>query len=167
MRRSSLQAPEGFRRLSDMLAGVRVEETLQTSQERPAHDREPNAAELSALEEAAVRDLRLFNAHVCESVEAAVEVLLNDIAATVLARELQIAPADIGAIVMQVLHRYAHEQPLRVRVSPSDAPRVTSGIPVVADETLREGDAILELRDGSVDASLGVRLESVLQAAAG
>jgi flagellar biosynthesis/type III secretory pathway protein FliH len=109
------------------------------------------------------RDVRLFHARVIEAVEAAVETLVNDIAAEVLGRELALAPVDIERIVDRVLQRFAEEEPLRVRVHADDAARVTCGVPVVADPRLRPGDAVIELRGGSVDASLGVRLTTLVR----
>jgi flagellar assembly protein FliH len=111
-----------------------------------------------------VRDVRLFHARIIEAVEAAVETLVTDIAADVLARELLLAPAEIEAIVDRALSRFAAEEPLRVRMHAEDVTRLHCGIPVLADEALRPGDAVIELRNGSVDASLGVRLASLLQA---
>ena len=114
-------------------------------------------------EEAALRSMRLFCAAVAEGVEAAIGQLLNDIAADVLARELQLAPADIARIVERALSRYLCEDPLHVLVHPDDACDVRCDFPVVKDPSLRPGDARLVLRCGSVDASLGVRLAAVLQ----
>jgi flagellar biosynthesis/type III secretory pathway protein FliH len=42
---------------------------------------------------------------------------------------------------------------------------VQCGVPVVADDSLAQGDVIVELRDGFLDATLGVRLEAVLRVA--
>lgn len=111
-----------------------------------------------------VRDVRLFRARVIEATEAAVETLLEDIAADVLARELRLEPADIETIVNRALERFAAEEPLRVRVHAEDAVRIRCGVPVVADARLRRGDAVIELRSGSLDVSLGVRLDSILGA---
>ena len=111
----------------------------------------------------AVRDLRLFHARVIEAVEAAVETLVGDIAADVLGRELLLAPAGLEVIVDRALQRFASEQPLRVRVHPDDACGLNCGVPVVADARLRRGDAAIDLRDGSVDTSLGVRLAAIVR----
>lgn len=109
-----------------------------------------------------MRDLRLFRARIAEAVETAAELLIGDIAAEVLARELELAPANLHRIVDRALQRYFSEEPLRVRVHPADAATIECGVPVVADDGLLRGDAILELRDGYVDARLGVRLATVL-----
>jgi Flagellar assembly protein FliH len=112
-----------------------------------------------------LRDVRLFHARIIEAVEAAVETLVADIAADVLGRELLLEAADIESIVDAALQRFSSEEPLRIRVNADDVSRVRCSVPVVADDRLRRGDAVLELRGGSVDASLGVRLASVIQAA--
>jgi flagellar biosynthesis/type III secretory pathway protein FliH len=111
-----------------------------------------------------LREVRLFHARVTEAVEASVETLVGDIAAELLGRELLLAPADIERIVDRALHRFAAEEPLRVRVHPDDLSRLKCSLPVLADDALRPGDAILELRNGYVDASLGVRVEALLRA---
>jgi flagellar biosynthesis/type III secretory pathway protein FliH len=110
-----------------------------------------------------MRDVRLFHARIAEALESAVERLLCDVACDVLARELQLAPVDIERIVDNVLQRYSAEQPLQVRVHPEDAANLQCALPTVVDANLARGDAIVELRDGFIDASLGVRLEAVLR----
>jgi flagellar biosynthesis/type III secretory pathway protein FliH len=149
-----------------MLAGSAVPQELEVPVEDATACETAQCDERAEAEAAIVRDLHLFHACIAEGVEAAVELLLSDIAADVLARELQIAPAEIESIVRRALERYAQEQPLRVRLSPSEAARISCSVPIVADECLREGDAVIELRDGSIDASLGVRLACVLERAA-
>jgi flagellar biosynthesis/type III secretory pathway protein FliH len=106
----------------------------------------------------------LFHARVIEAVEAAVEPIVEGIAADVLARELLVAPADVEAIVDRALQRFVSEEPIRVRVHPDDAPNVQCGAPVVADSSLQRGDAVIDLRNGSLDASLAVRLAVLLGA---
>jgi flagellar biosynthesis/type III secretory pathway protein FliH len=111
-----------------------------------------------------LRDVRLFHARVIEAVEAAVETLVGDIAAEVLGRELALAPADIESIVDRTLERFAAEEPVRVRVHAGEAERLRCTLPVVIDPQLRPGDAAIDVRTGSIDASLGVRLESAIRA---
>jgi flagellar biosynthesis/type III secretory pathway protein FliH len=50
-------------------------------------------------------------------------------------------------------------------VHAEDASRLNCGVPVAADMRLRRGDAVIELRNGCVDASLGVRLATLMRAA--
>jgi flagellar biosynthesis/type III secretory pathway protein FliH len=123
-----------------------------------AYDDTPADVELELA-----RDVRLFRARVMEAVDAAVEPLLAGIAADVLARELVLAPADVEAIVDRALARCSSEGPLRVRVHPNDAASVRSGIPVAGDEHLQRGDAIVDLRCGSIDASIAIRLAALLR----
>lgn len=178
-----MQTPERFRSLAATLIAARapapdepafeiVEElerasrssaALRQAQDEQAYAQDDGEWGDDLLELA--REVRLFQARVIEAVEAAVETLVGDIAADVLGRELLLAPADIDAIVDAALERFVSEEPLRVRVHPEDVPRLACGVPVVADAGLRPGDAVIELRRGSVDASLGVRLATLLQAA--
>lgn len=160
-----MQRPEGFRSLAEMLAAYEDRQEIAAPEEEAAAVETIECDERAEAEAAILRDLRLFHARIAEGVEAAVHTLLADIAADVLARELQIAPAAIASIVEGALQRYAQEHPLRVRLSPGEAARIACSVPVVADERLREGDAVIELRDGSVHATLGVRLGCVLERA--
>src|SRR5581483_6750791 len=104
-RKPSLHAPDGFRSLASLLVSAVGDEPAQP----PAAPTETCAsdsaydAEIGEL----LRDVRLFKARVAELVEDAVGTLLTDIAAQVLARELQLASADIGAVVEAVLQRFA------------------------------------------------------------
>ena len=154
-----MQKPEGFRSLAELLREPR--EKLQ-----PAAQLEPcdDADERRDVQTAAARELRLFLARVAEALDSAVEMLRNDIAAEVVGRELQLAPADLRAIVDRTLRRYALEAPVQVRVHPGDLDQLDGEFSTIADTQLRPGDAVLEMRSGAIDASLGVRLESVLRA---
>ncbi|HET9393697.1 MAG TPA: FliH/SctL family protein [Candidatus Rubrimentiphilum sp.] len=113
---------------------------------------------------AAAREVRLFMARVAEAVESATEMLRADIAAEIVGRELQLAPADLRSIVERTVRRYVLETPVRVRVHPDDLGAFDGTVPAVADAQLRRGDAVLELRTGTIDASLGARLDAVLRA---
>lgn len=131
--------------------------------ERPAVDISMERDERFEEREALLRDVRLFHARVREGIDAAVDTLISDIAADVLGRELLSEPANLRNIVSRLVERYFADEPVRVRVSPSDAADLRCALPVVADERLRSGDAVLELRCGSVDATLGARLSDVLR----
>lgn len=161
-----MQTPENFRSLAATLLAARTPapdepsfEILEEIIDAPA------AVETDDEQLGLLRDVRLFHARVIEAVDAAVETLVADIAADVLGRELLLAPAEIEAIVDRALARFAAEEPVRVRVHGDDAVRITCGVPVVPDARLRPGDAVIELRNGSIDACLGVRLHALLQAA--
>ncbi len=107
--------------------------------------------------------VRRFRAALGEALDGAVETLLREIAAAVLARELQLAPVDLGAIVKSVRREFAAEEPVRVRAHPGDVASLAQlDVAVVADPALRRGDVEIDVRDGTVDATLGARLEAVL-----
>ncbi len=132
--------------------------------EEPLTQAEP--VESVAHEIDVLREMRLFRARIIEATEAAVETLVADIAADVLARELRLAPADVETIVDRALQRFFEDEPLRVRVHADDALNVECGVPLVTDAKLQRGDAVIELRTGTIDARLGVRLATLLQATA-
>jgi flagellar biosynthesis/type III secretory pathway protein FliH len=165
-----LHTPEGFVSLASILRHAQDDEVLQPH--RHGEPVEPRCDDDVVVvddapcegEREMLREVRLFHARVTEAVEASVETLVKDIAAEVLGRELLLAPADIERIVDRALHRFAAEEPLRVRVHSDDLSRLKCALPVLADNALRPGDAILELRNGYVDASLGVRVEALLRA---
>jgi flagellar biosynthesis/type III secretory pathway protein FliH len=147
-----LDAPE-FRALGSLLLErARPDVVVET----PTFDVDPPACDPNG-------EIRLFHAHVKEAVESAVQRLLNDIAADVLGRELLLAPAEIDAIVDRALRLFESECPVRVRLNAEDAAAAKLALPIAVDRELRRGDAVIELECGSVDASLGVRLATVLR----
>jgi flagellar biosynthesis/type III secretory pathway protein FliH len=158
-----LLAPERFRSLASMIRAAQPQDRA----EEPAQAEYPDAAEPEGVALAEVggmlRDVRLFRARVSELVDDTVEKLCCDVAAQVLARELHLAPSDVRKIVDAALRRYFGEEPLRIRAHPREAQSLECDIPVVADESLRSGDIIIELRNGTIDATLGVRLDAVLR----
>ncbi|HVA34207.1 MAG TPA: FliH/SctL family protein [Candidatus Baltobacteraceae bacterium] len=108
--------------------------------------------------------IRRFRASLADALEVAVERLVRDVAADVLARELALRPADVAEIVAAARRRYAADEPLRMCVHPDERERLHGvDIDVVGDARLRRGDVVIELRSGTIDASLGVRLEAVLE----
>lgn len=117
--------------------------------------------------DAAISDVRRFRAALADAVDVAVSDLLRDIAADVLARELRLSPSDLRAIVGRAFERYAVDEPVAVRVHPLDEASLR-GLPVnvVVDPQLRRGDVVLVVRSGTIDASLGARLDRVLSSAA-
>lgn len=160
-----MRTPEEFRSLAAMLLTPAEPERVEPPIEIVEKEIE-QSPELACAESELLRDVRLFHARVIELLESSVERLLCDVACDVLARELEIRPADIERIVDRALHRYASEQPLRIRVHPNEAASLQCSVPAIADADLARGDAIVELRDGFIDASLGVRLQAVLRALA-
>ncbi len=136
-----------------------IAQTEPFPQAPPPREDEGDAGETAAL----LSGVRLFKAAVAEGVDHAVRQICADLAAEVLARELQITSVDIDAIVQRLSARFFNDDPLRVRLHPSEATLVNCGLPVVADGALLPGDAVLELRSGSIEATLGVRLQSILR----
>ena len=137
----------------------------------PTQSQRPSPADEAAAEPArcgfadALAAARRFRAALADALEAATGELLRDIACDVLARELELAPADVTAIAATALERYAADCPVSLRAHPDEtAALATFGVAVIADPTLRRGDVALDLRDGTIDASLGARLDCVLAA---
>lgn len=150
-----------FVSLAEML--IRTPMPVDEHHDAPAGAASPERlVDRAAMEECALalRDVRLFRARLADALEEAAARLLRELAADVLARELRLAPCDLAAIV-QCVQRTAPV--VVVRVAACDAAHVTD-VPVVVDETLQPGDAILEVVGGAVDARLGVRLAQVLEA---
>jgi flagellar biosynthesis/type III secretory pathway protein FliH len=111
-----------------------------------------------------ISEIRRFRAALADALDFALEQLLHDIAASVLARELQLAPADIACIAEQARRRYADEEPITLRVHPAEVEcAALAGFPTQGDERLRRGDATLVLRTGTIDLSLGARLAALFE----
>ena len=109
--------PEQFVALSEWLApAVPVE-----AKAAPVDDRctEPieERCKTDAIEQA-MSDVRRFRAALADALDAAVSVLLRDIASEVIARELQLAPCDLQAVIERARERYSLEEPITVRAHP-------------------------------------------------
>lgn len=128
----------------------------------PAEESTPQAQPCAEAIDA-VRTAVRFHACVREALDAAVETLMFDIAASVLGRELELRPCDLRAIVSRAVARFGEAEPLRVRMHPADV-RDDLGLPAVPDAQLMPGDVWIELRGGCIDARLGARLQCVLDA---
>ena len=163
--------PEQFRSLVSMLRGTVRTEIVEEHLATPdafhvmAGDTAPESDELEDEQFAVLRDARIFHARIAEAVEDAVESLLGDIAAIVLGRELELSSADISAITERALQQFAAEEPVRLRAHPDEVDVLDCAVPVVADDALRRGDVVIELRTGTVDATLGARLDAVMRGA--
>jgi flagellar biosynthesis/type III secretory pathway protein FliH len=143
--RSAVEAPAG-------------EAPVHASPAAPATPNE-NERETAAL----LGEIRRFRAAVADAFEFEVEELLRDLAGSVLARELQLAPADVRAVVERARSRYARERVLAVRAHPAEVESLAAlGVEVLPDAQLRGGDVIIDLQSGTIDLSLGVRLDAVL-----
>ena len=136
----------------------------------PCHP-EPVEAPLQPVEahrdiDDTIGDARRFRAAFADALECKVRDLLADIAATVLGRELMTAPADINAIVARSIRSSYDEPILAVRVSPDDIEALgEQPLRIVPDASLRRGDVAFDVSYGTIDLSLGTRLERVLDAA--
>ncbi len=116
--------------------------------------------------EEALADIRRFRAALADALDVRMERLLGDIAAGVLARELRIAPVDLRAVVAREL-ALAGEPPVNIYAHPDECELLGAFEGnVLADPALRRGDVRIELRSGTIAATLGCRLESALAAAA-
>ncbi len=130
---------------------------------------EPLVDERASDIAAALHDARLFRARLADAFDAAVAHLLRELASDVLARELRLEPCDLAVLVRRVCER---APVVRVRVAAGDVARIDAAsfscarVPVVEDSTLAGGDVIVELAGGALDARLGVRLATVLEAIA-
>jgi Flagellar assembly protein FliH len=167
-RRSSATVPDLFIPMRDWLSRTKEPETavrepvLETEIE-PVFDAQTVVCEPNPVDDA-IGEVKRFRAALEDAVACRLDELLRDIASDVLARELALAPCDVRAIVAQTLARHSTDA-VRVRVNPHEvAIAEPAGIPVVADEALRAGDAVIETRCGTIDASFGVRLDRILSA---
>ncbi|MEA2787452.1 MAG: Flagellar assembly protein FliH [Candidatus Eremiobacteraeota bacterium] len=109
----------------------------------------------------ALRDARLFRARLADAFDDAAARLLRELACEVLARELRLAPCDLAELVRRAGKR---APVVCVRVAACEAAVEIAGVHVVADAELHAGDAIVEVAGGALDARLGVRLATVLEA---
>ncbi len=151
-------------------AFVPLAEFLRPALGEPAVEAEPRPVERSVAQESreydeALRAARRFRAALDDALEAGVEELLTRIARDVLARELQLEAADVGAIVAAARVRLQAERVLAIRVHPNDAAALESFAgEIVADRALERGDVRIELRSGTIDLTLAARLEAAVAA---
>ena len=122
--------------------------------------------EQTEIAEVALADVRRFRAALADALEASVNDLVADIAADVVARELLLAPADLCNVVARARERFRFDEPVAIHVHPCDMhPALERLGNVVADSALRRGDVVVRIASGSIDASLGVRLDRAISAA--
>lgn len=114
--------------------------------------------------DATLADALMFRATLEEAVELRAREIAREVAIEVLARELQLAPCDLAAVVKRARERYHLRDVVQIRVHPDDVTALGGNDAVVCDASLRRGDAMLLASCGSVDATLGVRLDRVLRA---
>ncbi len=148
----------------DALANVKPIETEAVPPDSALTEtRDPVRAPCGCAVAGALREARLFRAALADALELQVERLAAALALEVLGRELQLGPCDLQAIAKRLVAERRCEEPLRLRVAPGDA-HISCGLPVVGDAGLASGDAILECRNGEIDASLRIRLAAIQMA---
>jgi flagellar biosynthesis/type III secretory pathway protein FliH len=136
---------------------------LETPQAQSPLD-EPAALE-NVEEEAALSAVRRFRASLADALDASVAALREEIAIEIVARELQLGGVDIAGIVAHALARYRVIEPVTVFAHPEETAQLEGRYTVVADATLRRGDVRVRLQYGAIDATLGARLQRVLDRA--
>lgn len=155
----SSESPGRFVSLATFLRPPAAAEPVETLAE-PKADARP-----SPVSDPPVAECAMFRARLREAFERERAALLSDLATDVLARELQLAPAEIGAIAARLMKDFSSETPVALRVHPGELASVDVDVPVEGDPALRRGDAILVVRDGTLESRLGVRLDAVVRAA--
>lgn len=112
---------------------------------------------------AVLREARLFQAALADAFESRLASIARSLAVEVLGRELLLAPAELATLARRLLDEASAEGPLCLRVAPADAD-IACQVRLVTDPGLQPGDAVLECREGDIDARLRVRLDNVLAA---
>lgn len=158
--------PEGFVPLAVVLRGdvarapekVPAEVAIVAAVPASADVPSPNA------HENAVGDLVRMRLFALEAFERGVESMLASFARDVLARELAIAPPDLGALASRALAAFHRDEPIRLVVSPADAARVASPLPLRVDPSLQAGDLVVEVAAGAFESPLAFRFSTALDA---
>lgn len=159
--------PEAFVSLGEFLRPDVAPMDTVVPREQVVEEESVTVEPAGALETPAACDhtlpgVRRFRAALDDTVQALASEIVRDIATTVLARELQLAACDMQAIVARAIESALSYAPVRVRVHPNDAAQLSAlGVPVIADDSLRIGDVCIDVRNGTIDASLGARLEAL------
>jgi flagellar biosynthesis/type III secretory pathway protein FliH len=158
--------PEGFLPLADALRRL------------PHHASEKRASEEKLARESAVpatrdiahgeeirdfiEEVALLRLRALEVFERARERLLERFADEVLARELQMQPADISAVARRLLAEFADDPPLTFLVAPADAARLSVDMTVRVDASLSPGDIVVAFSAGSIESPLRLRASAIL-----
>ncbi len=119
--------------------------------------------QLVALLASFASEIVRLRARAAEIVENEAEALLQQIAARVLVRELELAPTDIAKLCASVRDEWREAHPVRFRVAAEDVPRLTSlGELLEPDPSLHPGDLVVDLANGTLDLRLGTRLAAII-----
>jgi flagellar biosynthesis/type III secretory pathway protein FliH len=124
--------------------------------------------------EQALAELRENEARWQENVEANIAALAVAVARHILTRELANDPTIVADLVKRALHEFPIDQPLRVRVNPTDLSVLSmhttrSGEPIaiapnrdvhwLADARIQPGGCVVEGRDRIIDGRVDTALE--------
>ncbi len=111
-------------------------------------------------------EVRRFRAHLRERFERDRRALLREFAATVLARELHLAPCDISRICANVLAALTQETILQIIAHPDDVEALRHfEVPVSGEASIARGGLRIELGTGTVTTSLDARLDDAVRQA--
>jgi hypothetical protein len=108
-------------------------------------------------------ELALVRVAARESFEDAVRRLLERLARDVLGRELVLAPCDLGALLAAARAELEAHEPLCLVTAPGERTERPWSIPHRSDPALSPGDLLIEVRDGTLDASVKARLRRALE----
>ena len=100
-----------------------------------------------------------------EAFERSKDVLIASLAERVLGRELALAPAELNALVAEVVEGSRELEPVSLVLSVADAERVRTQLRTRIDPALAPGDFVVEVRDGALESSLRFRLQAALEGA--
>ena len=112
-----------------------------------------------------VHELALMRLAAYEAFERAARRIVGTLARDVLGRDLILAPVDVDALAAEALAAFAEAEPVALAISPEDAERVRSPLPVRVDPSLEAGDLVVDVRDGSFESRFVFRLEAALERA--
>jgi hypothetical protein len=151
--------PEGFVPLAGSLRGAAAERAPHTKPaDGPQAPRDPDPDGVESL----LAALALARLAALEAFDRAAPRLLSALAQNVLGRELALAPADLRVVIAHLRRDFAAAEPVAVLLAPAEAGCRIDGLPVRAEPALHDGDIVLEVRDGEIDARFALRRAGAL-----
>ncbi len=135
--------------------------------------REEAAAEIKSVDDrlaSTLRDLVVLKRRMRGEAESDVVKLSLAIARRILHRELTVDPESIQGVVHAALQKLENREIASVRVCPSavetvrsalERAGVTTGISVIADPKMHNGDLVFETTLGELDASIETQLKEI------